>query len=93
MTTGDYNLPEYLGIGILDRYSVVRTETGVYATYSTCDGELIYAIDWTNERCIIEEFWYGKELSMGVADDLNEAFFIHQMASKRVRWLGIRYLN
>jgi hypothetical protein len=64
-----YKLPEYLGLGILDRDSVVRTDTGVKATYSS-NNDLVYSVDWTMDMCRLEEFFEGKSFSITMERNL-----------------------
>ena len=69
-----YELPEYLGLGILNHNSIVRTEKGVSATY-TLGLDVVYAVEWTQTGCKLEEFYQGDTIASAYGENLNLAFF------------------
>jgi len=71
----NYELPEYLGLGILNHGSIVRTEKGISATY-TLGLEVVYSLEWTQAGCKLEEFYQGDSIASAFGKNLNMAFFL-----------------
>jgi len=69
-----YKLPEYLGLGILNHSSIVRTEKGISATY-TLGLDVVYSLEWTQAGCKLEEFYQGGTIASAFHENLNMAFF------------------
>jgi hypothetical protein len=69
-----YELPEYLGFGILNQDSIVRTDNCISAIY-TSGLEPVYAVEWTHDGCKLEEFYQGATIGSAYGEKLNLAFF------------------
>jgi len=78
MTIGEseniYELPDYLGFGILNQDSIVRTEKCVSAIYAL-GLEPVYAVEWTHDGCKLEEFYQGDTIGSAYGEKLSLAFF------------------
>jgi hypothetical protein len=69
-----YKLPEYLGLGILNHNSIVRTEECVTANY-TLGLDVVYSLEWTQAGCKLKEFYQGNSIASAFHENLNMAFF------------------
>jgi hypothetical protein len=74
-----YELPEYLGFGILNHDSITRGKEGVSATYCS-DSELVYTVEWNQKGYEMEEFYEGSTLASSYGENLSTALF-HLLAS------------
>ena len=71
-------LPPYLGLGILDRSSIYKTDGVIKAKYKS-GRETIYDVYVGAQRSEIVEYFEGKELSRSFGQGLGQAFFYHMM--------------
>ncbi len=69
-------LPEYLGLGVLDRTSIQRTKGSTSARYLSGD-DTVYQVTVSSHKGELVEFYEGREIGRRVESSLIQTFFLH----------------
>ena len=79
-----YNLPHYLGYGIINRDTYRKEGEKEFVDYVYKD-QTIMTAEVSPTGAMIEEYFNGKRLSMSFGKDLKRAVFQHYLASDQLK--------